>query len=96
MGEQLVLGEEVFSQLTEQAIEQAKQKQRDGKKLTKADRILLVMQDGQWHMGSELAEKVSWRFGGYLHELKSKGVNWEKEPVKVASGDRVFKYRLVN
>lgn len=92
--EQLVLGARVYPKLTEDAIDAAKAKRSAGKKLTKEDRVLLVMSDGEWHMGSELADKVSWRFGGYLHNLKQKGVSWEKEHVSVSSGDKVFKYRL--
>ena len=91
---QLTLGQKVFPKRTEEQIALAKEKRSAGKKLTKEDRVLLIISDGEWHMGNELAEKVSWRFGGYLFTLKEKGVSWEKEKVKVASGDSVWKYRL--
>ena len=83
-----------FEDLTVKAIEAARQKERDGKKLTKEDRLLLLMSDGGWHEAIELAYNVSWRFGGYLHTLKQRGVNWEKERVP-GTAERVFKYRLV-
>lgn len=91
---QLVLGAKVYPKPTEEAIEAAMEKFRQDKKLTKSDRVLLLLRDGEWHEASEMAEKVSWRFGGYLHELKKRGVNWEKERVPNVKDAQVFRYRL--
>ena len=44
---------------------------------------------------ARVGEKVSWRFGGYLHNLKKKGVDWEKERIPNTES-QVFKYRLVS
>ena len=66
-----------------------------GDRLTKDDRILLILSDMDWHFGSELSEKVSWRFGGYLFNLKEMGIRWEKERVKGVKDAVVYRYRLV-
>jgi hypothetical protein len=47
-------------------------------KLTKEERLLLLLADGEWHSGREMAVKVSHRFGGYLFRLREKGYNFEK------------------
>ena len=82
----------MFDEKTVKMIEDARDAMASGK-FTKADKLLVVMSDGQWHMGGELAQRVSWRFGGYLHTLKGRGVAWEKERVPNLK-DVVYKYRL--
>lgn len=84
-----------FPKATKQLIKSAKFSKDHGAKLTKSQRLLLVMKDGGWHEGYELATKVSWRFGGYLFDLKQKGVEWEKRPSpNRPKGERIFQYRL--
>lgn len=85
----------MFNDSTNEIIELAKSKRSDGKKLTMEDKIILRMADGEWHEAADLAYNVSWRFGGYLHSLKKKGVEWEKERVPNTES-QVFKYRLVD
>lgn len=77
-------------------IGEAKLAKKREERLTKEQRLLLVMKDGRWHKGSELAYRVSWRFGGYLHSLKQKGVEWEKRrDPKCPKGENWYDYRLV-
>lgn len=61
-------------------IGEAKLAKKREERLTKEQRLLLVMKDGRWHKGSELAYRVSWRFGGYLHSLKQKGRRMGEAP----------------
>ena len=82
----------MFDERTTDMIEKARDAMASGK-FTKADKLLVVMSDGQWHMGGELAQRVSWRFGGYLHILKERGIAWEKERIPNLK-DVVYKYRL--
>lgn len=82
----------MFYEKTQKAIEQALERSEKGK-ATKEDRILLLLSDGEWHYGREMTEKVSWRFGGYLFNLKQDGVAWEKERMRV-KGACVYRYRL--
>lgn len=78
-------------------IGEAKLAKKREERLTKEQRLLLVMKDGRWHKGSELAYRVSWRFGGYLHSLKQKGVEWEKRrDPKCPKGENWYDYRLVS
>ena len=83
-----------FPERTVEMIEKAKEAPAKGKD-TKADKLLRVLADGNWHLGHELAGKVSWRFGGYLHILKERGVAWEKERLPDIKDAVVYKYRLV-
>ena len=83
-----------FNDETKELISKALEKRDGGKKLNMDEKVLLRMMDGEWHEAAELAYNVSWRFGGYLHNLKKKGVEWEKERVPGTEA-RVFKYRLV-
>ena len=66
-----------------------------GKKPTKADRLLVHMSDCRWHTGLDLATNISWRFGGYLHDLKKRGVEWEKRRIAEIEDEVVYEYRLV-
>jgi hypothetical protein len=84
-----------FSTVTDALIEQAHVASRRAP-LTKEQRLLLLMEDGCWWSGRELALQVSHRFGGYLHTLKGKGVQWEKrEQAGAPKGERWWEYRLV-
>lgn len=84
-----------FGAVANTLIGDARFKLKQGKKLNMHEKVLLNMSDGKWHHGAELAE-ISWRFGGYLHILKERGVKWEKRPVKGApKGARLFEYRLI-
>lgn len=66
-----------------------------GRKLTKEQRVLLLLSDDGWHSGRELALKVSHRFGGYLFTLKEQGVEWEKRRQDDApKGEVWYEYRL--
>jgi hypothetical protein len=85
-----------FDEATERLITAAElAKKSKGGKLTKGQKLLLVMKDGGWHTGQELAYRVSWRFGGYLHTLKQHGVEWEKaRDSRAPKGEVWWKYRL--
>ena len=85
----------MFDDFTERQIARAAKRRDGGDRLTKEDRVLLLLSDGEWHMGRELSEKVSWRFGAYLFDLKESGVRWEKERVREIKDSVVYKYRLV-
>jgi len=85
----------MFDEYTERAIARLEEKRAKGERLTKEDRLLLLMSDGCWHFGSELSERVSWRFGGYLFNLKEAGIRWEKERVRGIKDAVVYQYRLV-
>ena len=84
-----------FNDATNDLIAIAGDKKANGKKMTNEDRLLLRLADGGWHDASELAYNVSWRFGGYLHTLKTKGVAWEKERIP-GTASQLFRYRLCN
>jgi hypothetical protein len=60
-------------------------------KLTNLERLISVLKDGKWHLGDELAAKVSWRFGHTVFEARNKGYLIEKR--KVAHNQ--FEYRLL-
>jgi len=67
------------------------------RKVTKEERLLALLLDGEWHSAPELVQKVSHRFGGYLHTLKhDHGVEWEKmlDPNR-PQGEVWYLYRLV-
>lgn len=82
--------------VTNSLIGEARLAKKQEKALTKEQRLLLVMKDGERHKGSELAYRVSWRFGGCLHSLKRKGVEWEKRrDPKCPKGENWYDYRLV-
>lgn len=66
---------------------------RAGTKPTHTSRIVKVLSDGRWHDGSELSRAASWRFGGYLHELRKRGLEWESERSDEQSN--VWYYRLI-
>ena len=84
-----------FGAVTNTLIGDAKFKMKQGKELTMHEKVLLKMSDGKWHHGAELAD-VSWRFGGYLHILKQRGVKWEKQPIKgTKKSAKLFEYRLI-
>ena len=68
---------------------------RQGLELKVEEKVLLAIADGKWHSGAELAE-VTWRFGGYLHNLKQKGVCWEKRLMEGRpKGRMLYEYRAV-
>jgi hypothetical protein len=69
--------------------------EHQGSKLTKEQRVLLLLADGEWHSALQLALEVSHRFGGYLFTLKEAGVVWEKRHVTAPNGDSWWDYRLV-
>ena len=81
--------------ITENQIRRVEERRGKGEKLKQEDRLLLLMSDMEWHLGSELSEKVSWRFGGYLFNLKEMGIRWEKERVTGIKDSVVYRYRLV-
>lgn len=46
------------------------EKLSSGKKVTNVERMCMILSDGKWHTGAELAEKCGWRFGGVVHRLR--------------------------
>lgn len=65
---------------------------------TKAGKLRLVLADGEWHHGSELAAKVGWRFGGALERV-AKGYDkrqpWEIQRECLSAEGAVWRYRYV-
>ena len=57
---------------------------------TQRDRIAALLADRRWHCVREL-NRVCWRYGARLWELRSLGVTFEKKPCdcrkKMAHGD---------
>lgn len=82
-----------YNRETERLLGEIEKKRGEGRKLTMSDKLLVRMSDGEWHEAAELAYNVSWRFGGYLHNLKKQGVEWEKERIPNTESC-VYKYRL--
>lgn len=89
----------MFGRKTDSLIEEVRDEQRaNGREsLVKWKRLLLLMSDGQWHKGMELAYRVSWRFSQYLLVLRREhGVSWEKRPDPDApKGENWYEYRMV-
>lgn len=54
-------------------------------------KLLLILKDGKWHSGRELAIKVSWRFGHTVYEGRRKGYPIEMRKI----GHNQFEYRLL-
>ncbi|MDT8434689.1 MAG: hypothetical protein RQ731_08045 [Anaerosomatales bacterium] len=63
-----------------------------GHRLTQAQRILLILNDGAWHDGRELALKVTHRFSSPLKDLADTGVSYDKR--HNPDVPRAFQYRL--
>lgn len=85
-----------FNKVTDNAIKQTQDAFNDPQhKLLRKERLLLLMSDGRWHGGLELATKVSWRFSEYLRALTKMGVKWEKKRDPVSpKGENWYLYRL--
>lgn len=75
------------------AVRQAVTKTFDGVRLTNRDRLALILQNGNWVHGSELARRCGWRFGAAVYELRRVGCVIEKRRY----GDREWEweYRMV-
>lgn len=46
---------------------------RDGEsfmRMSRTDRLLYLMRDGKWHMDTELADTVGWRFGSAIYSIR--------------------------
>jgi hypothetical protein len=86
----------MFGDTTDELLRRARQDEALGWKLTREQRVLLALGDGEWHGTDEMA-RVNHRFGGYLHILKhDRGVEWEGEPDPASPPDeRWHRYRLV-
>jgi hypothetical protein len=59
-------------------------------KTTKIDLLLEALKDQNWHWGSELADKVSWRFGATIEVARKKGHQIQTDRV-----GQQFQYRLL-
>lgn len=82
--------------VTNSPIGEAHLSEKREKALAKEQRLPLVMEDGERHKGSELAYRVSRRFGGRLRSSKRKGVEWEKRrDPKCPKGENRHDCRLV-
>ncbi|WP_071516170.1 hypothetical protein [Geitlerinema sp. PCC 9228] len=55
------------------------------------EKLLMLLKDGQWHSGDELAMKVSWRFGHTIYEARHKGYKIEKRKI----AHQQFEYRML-
>jgi biotin operon repressor len=53
----------------------------------------LVMADGQWISGNELARAVGWRYGARVYELRQLGYTIERR--SAPNGSPVDEYRIV-
>jgi hypothetical protein len=58
--------------------------------MTKLDRLVVVMRDGQWHSTEELVDRVGHRFSAAKHVLQRQGYQFEVR----RDGVR-FEYRMV-
>lgn len=61
-------------------------------KATQLKELSSLLSDGQWHSSQELAEKMSWRFGSAIYQLRKQGYQIEKH----RTSDSNFSYRLLN
>lgn len=41
--------------------------------MTQAERMLKILGDGAWHTNTELARRVSLRYGSVVHKLRKQG-----------------------
>lgn len=85
----------VYGTATDAMIRAAARSEYLKEKLTKQQRVLLLLADGEWHPARELALKVTHRFGSALHTMKGEGVMWEKRNVPSPTGDEWYEYRLI-
>ena len=84
-----------FGAITNTLIMEAEHKKKLRRDLLMKEKVLLAMKDGKWHSGYELSQ-ISWRFGGYLFNLKEQGVKWEKRLMpERPKGAMLFEYRLI-
>jgi len=47
--------------------------------MTHKQKILNILKDGRWHSAKELHDKVGWRFGARLYDLRQEGFSFEKD-----------------
>lgn len=75
------------------AVRRAVTKKLDGDRLTNRDKLALILQNGNWVQGSELARRCGWRFGAAVYELRRVGCVIERRRY----GDREWEweYRMV-
>jgi hypothetical protein len=59
--------------------------------MTKLDRLVAVMKDGQWHSTEDLVDRVGHRFSAAKHVLRQQGYQFEVR----RDGVR-FEYRMVS
>jgi predicted transcriptional regulator len=52
--------------------------------LTKAEKLLDILRDHDWHSTAELARRVGHRFGGVVYQLRQAGyiINRERHPTQ--------------
>ena len=61
---------------------------------TQRERIEACLADGEWHSGAEL-NRICFRYGARLHEMKKDGVEWEKRfPPRKRGQNPPCDYRL--
>lgn len=58
---------------------------------TNLQKLLIVLEDGQWHSQNELVWKVTYRFGHTIFVARKKGYFVEKRSV----AHNQFEYRLL-
>lgn len=61
--------------------------------LTKAEKLLAILDDGKWHTTKELVRRVGHTFGGAKFQLARFGYNIMSEPHPARQ--RQWRYRLV-
>ena len=62
--------------------------------MTQRERIEALLADGEWHSGVEL-NRIAFRYGARLHEMKQDGIEWEKRAARRGGGNMPCDYRLV-
>ena len=96
MAEQMAIRDSVFTPFTDGLIYAAQHRLVDGKQ-TKRDLVLLLLSDGCWHGGWEIAKTTgSMRYGARLFELNEMGVRWcKRRDPDAPKGEVWVQYRLL-
>ncbi|MBD1856178.1 MULTISPECIES: type VII toxin-antitoxin system MntA family adenylyltransferase antitoxin [Leptolyngbya] len=58
---------------------------------TKIDLLLDTLADGDWHSSHELSERIGWRFGSLLHEVRKQGHSIQTERIGLQ-----YRYRRIS
>lgn len=59
---------------------------------TNFEQFISLLSDGEWHSIQEVSEKIAWRFGYVIHQVRKQGYRIEKRKTAYNS----FEYRILN